>query len=55
LQLATVGIGKRSEELRQLHLQAAIQFAATLIWLASTEAAPINGQTIVIDGGGIQA
>ena len=31
------------------------EVAATLIWLASTEAAPINGQTIVIDGGGIQA
>ena len=31
------------------------EVAATLIWLASPEAAPINGQTIVIDGGGIQA
>jgi NAD(P)-dependent dehydrogenase (short-subunit alcohol dehydrogenase family) len=31
------------------------EVAATLVWLASPEAAPINGQTIVIDGGGIQA
>jgi NAD(P)-dependent dehydrogenase (short-subunit alcohol dehydrogenase family) len=31
------------------------EVAATLVWLASHEAAPINGQTIVIDGGGIQA
>jgi NAD(P)-dependent dehydrogenase (short-subunit alcohol dehydrogenase family) len=31
------------------------EVAATLVWLASYEAAPINGQTIVIDGGGIQA
>jgi NAD(P)-dependent dehydrogenase (short-subunit alcohol dehydrogenase family) len=31
------------------------EVAATLVWLASAEAAPINGQTIVIDGGGIQA
>jgi NAD(P)-dependent dehydrogenase (short-subunit alcohol dehydrogenase family) len=31
------------------------EVAATLVWLASIEAAPINGQTIVIDGGGIQA
>ncbi|MBS1894298.1 MAG: SDR family oxidoreductase [Actinobacteria bacterium] len=31
------------------------EVAATLVWLASVEAAPINGQTIVIDGGGIQA
>lgn len=31
------------------------EVAAALVWLASTEAAPINGQTIVIDGGGIQA
>lgn len=31
------------------------EVAATLVWLASPAAAPINGQTIVIDGGGIQA
>jgi NAD(P)-dependent dehydrogenase (short-subunit alcohol dehydrogenase family) len=31
------------------------EVAAALVWLASREAAPINGQTIVIDGGGIQA
>jgi NAD(P)-dependent dehydrogenase (short-subunit alcohol dehydrogenase family) len=31
------------------------EVAATLAWLASPEAAPINGQTIVIDGGEIQA
>jgi NAD(P)-dependent dehydrogenase (short-subunit alcohol dehydrogenase family) len=31
------------------------EVAATLVWLASAEASPINGQTIVIDGGGIQA
>lgn len=31
------------------------EVAAALVWLASVDAAPINGQTIVIDGGGIQA
>jgi NAD(P)-dependent dehydrogenase (short-subunit alcohol dehydrogenase family) len=31
------------------------EVAAALVWLASADAAPINGQTIVIDGGGIQA
>ncbi len=31
------------------------EVAAALVWLGSPEAAPINGQTIVIDGGGIQA
>lgn len=31
------------------------EVAAALAWLASAEAAPINGQTVVIDGGGIQA
>jgi NAD(P)-dependent dehydrogenase (short-subunit alcohol dehydrogenase family) len=31
------------------------EVAAALVWLASVDAAPINGQAIVIDGGGIQA
>lgn len=31
------------------------EVAATLVWLASPAAAPINGQTVVLDGGGIQA
>jgi NAD(P)-dependent dehydrogenase (short-subunit alcohol dehydrogenase family) len=30
------------------------EVAASVVWLASPEAAAINGQTIVLDGGGIQ-
>jgi NAD(P)-dependent dehydrogenase (short-subunit alcohol dehydrogenase family) len=31
------------------------EVAAAVAWLASPEAAAINGQTLVLDGGGIQA
>ena len=30
------------------------EVAAAVVWLASPEAAGISGQTLVIDGGGIQ-
>lgn len=31
------------------------EVAATVLWLASTDARSINGQTVVLDGGGIQS
>lgn len=31
------------------------EVAATVLWLASTDARSINGQTLILDGGGIQA
>jgi len=31
-----------------------VEVAATVVWLASPEAASINGQALVLDGGGIQ-
>lgn len=31
------------------------EVAATVVWLASTDARSINGQTVVLDGGGIQS
>jgi NAD(P)-dependent dehydrogenase (short-subunit alcohol dehydrogenase family) len=31
------------------------EVAASVLWLASPDAASINGQTIVLDGGGIQS
>jgi NAD(P)-dependent dehydrogenase (short-subunit alcohol dehydrogenase family) len=36
-------------------LLAPSEVADTAIWLASAAAAPINGQTVVLDGGGVQA
>ncbi|MCW3016904.1 MAG: short-chain dehydrogenase/reductase [Solirubrobacterales bacterium] len=36
-------------------LLTAAEVAASVVWLASPEAASINGQTLILDGGGVQA